>query len=94
MGFHSPEDYRWIIVEHVLPVCFPAHVGFAAACLPVKTGTLASSDDPHRHCPNCGRCFDCTSFSRVELPGQRFDRRGSVEGPATNHEPTDRESHE
>lgn len=65
------------VTEGRRPACFPVHAQFAFACDPVKVGTRESIDELHRHCPDCGRCYDCTdrSFEAAPLP---FDRRASA----------------
>ena len=72
----SPEG-RGLVSERRRPACFPLHAQFARPCFPVKTGTRDSIDDLHRHCRECGRCYDCTDRSFDASP-LLFDRRTSA----------------
>jgi hypothetical protein len=40
-------------------------------------GTRDAVDDLHRHCPECGRCYDCAD-GFAEISAVAFDRRTST----------------
>jgi hypothetical protein len=72
---HQPEELA--VAEGRRPACFPLHAQFARPCFPVKKGTRESREDLHRHCRECGRCYDCADRSLESCPSP-FDRRASV----------------
>jgi hypothetical protein len=43
----------------------------------LRKGTRESREDLHRHCPECGRCYDCADRSIETFPSP-FDRRASA----------------
>jgi hypothetical protein len=75
-GVPSPEDLG-AVSERRRPACFPLHAQFARPCFPVMKGTRDSVDDLHRHCPECGRCYDCAD-GFAEMSAVAFDRRTST----------------
>jgi hypothetical protein len=71
----GPEEFGGVSGHR--PACFPLHAQFARPCFPVRKGTRDSVDDLHRHCPECGRCYDCADCF-TEVSTVSFDRRASA----------------